>query len=61
VPKKISNSILEKIWPKNDTNVKDEPYEAPIFAYSREMDQLMEANTISNKVEEEDCETYMVE
>jgi hypothetical protein len=55
-PKK--NSILEKNWPRNDTNIKDDPYEAPIFAYSREMDQLMEASTISSKVEEEDYETY---
>ncbi len=45
--------ILEKKWPKDNSNVKDDPYEAPIFAY-KEMDQLMEANIISSKVEEED-------
>jgi hypothetical protein len=38
-------------------NVKDDPYEAPIFAYNREIDQLMEANTISNEVDEEDSTT----
>jgi hypothetical protein len=35
-------------------NAKDDPYEAPIFAYSKEMDQLVEANIISSEVEEED-------
>jgi hypothetical protein len=52
--KKISNSILEKKWPRSNSNVKDDPYEALVLAYSREMDQLVEANTISNEVEEED-------
>jgi hypothetical protein len=32
-------------------------YETPIFIYSKEMDQLIEAITISNKVEEGDYET----
>jgi hypothetical protein len=57
-PKKISDSILEKNWPKNDSNVKDDPYESPIFTYNKEMDQLMEVNIISNKVEEENYEIY---
>jgi hypothetical protein len=30
-----------------------------IFAYNREMDQLMGANTISNKVKEEDSTTCL--
>jgi hypothetical protein len=34
-----------------DANVKDDPYEAPIFAYSKEMDQLVEVNIINNEVE----------
>ncbi len=38
-------------------NVKDDPYEAPILAYNREIDQLMEANTISSEVDEEDPTT----
>ncbi len=54
MPKKISNSILENKWPRNDSNVKDDPYKALVFTYSRELDQLVEANTISNEVEEED-------
>jgi len=57
VPQKKHNIILEKKWPKDNSNVKDDPYEAPIFAYKKEMDQLMEANIISNKVEEGDSTT----
>jgi hypothetical protein len=38
VPQKVSKSILEKKWPINDSNVKDDPYEATIFAYNKEMD-----------------------
>ncbi len=38
-------------------NVEDDPYETPIFVYNKEMDQLVEANTINNKVEEEDSTT----
>jgi hypothetical protein len=30
---------------RNYLNVKDDPYEAIIFAYNKEMDQLVEANT----------------
>jgi hypothetical protein len=51
VPKKINDSILENNWPRKDANVEDDPYEAPIFAYSKEMDQLMEVNIINNEVE----------
>jgi FtsZ-interacting cell division protein ZipA len=51
--KKRSNSILEKKWPRNNTNVKDDPYETLALAYNREMDQLMVAKAINNKVEEE--------
>jgi hypothetical protein len=36
--KKISDLNLEKNWPKNDGDAKDDPYEAPILTYSREMD-----------------------
>jgi hypothetical protein len=39
VPKKVNKSILEKKWPKNDLNVKGDPYETIVFAYNREMDQ----------------------
>jgi hypothetical protein len=35
-------------------NAKDDPYEALIFGYNKEMDQLVEANIISSEVEEED-------
>jgi hypothetical protein len=35
-------------------NANDDPYEAPIFAYNKKMDQLMKANIISSEVEEED-------
>jgi hypothetical protein len=33
----INKSILQYKWPKNDSNVEDDPYKSPIFAYSREM------------------------
>jgi len=35
---KKSDSILEKKWPRNELNAKDNPYEAPTFAYNKEMD-----------------------
>jgi hypothetical protein len=35
---KISDSILEKKWPINDSDAKDYAYETPIFVYSKEMD-----------------------
>ncbi len=38
---------------KNDIDAKDDPYKTPTFAYNKEMDQLVVANTINNKVEEE--------
>jgi hypothetical protein len=40
-------------WPINDLNA----YEVVILAYNREINQLMEANTISSKVDEEDSTT----
>jgi hypothetical protein len=45
---KPNNSILEKKWPRNDSNVEDDPYEALVFVYNRVMDQLVEANTINS-------------
>ncbi len=56
-PKKINNSILEKKWPWNKSNVEDNPYEAPTLTYNKEMDQLVEANIITNEVEEEEDST----
>jgi hypothetical protein len=35
---KKSDSILEKKWPRNESNVEDNPYEAPTLAYNKEMD-----------------------
>lgn len=54
MPKTISNSILR---PRNESNVEDDPYEAPTLTYSKEMAKLVEANTITSKVEEEDSTT----
>jgi hypothetical protein len=51
-PKKINNSILEKKWPINESDAKDNPYAT--FAYNKEMDQLVEANAITSEVEEEE-------
>jgi hypothetical protein len=40
MPQKISDSILEKKWPRNALDAKDNPYEAPTLAYNKEMGQL---------------------
>jgi hypothetical protein len=44
---------LKKL-PRNDWNAKDDPYETLKLACNREMDQLVETNTSSNDMEEED-------
>jgi hypothetical protein len=36
--RKISYLVLEKKWPRNDTDVKDDPYQTPTFFYDKEMD-----------------------
>jgi hypothetical protein len=56
-PKNKRFNLREKLA-KKDTNVKDDPYETPIFTYNKEMDQLMEVNIISSKVEEDNYEIY---
>jgi len=56
-PQKKSDSLLEKNWPRNNVNANNDPYEAPVLPYIKEMDQLVEANTINSKVKEEDYET----
>ncbi len=56
-PQKISDSLLEKNWPRNNVNANNDPYEAPVLPYIKEMDQLVEANTINSKVKKEDYET----
>jgi hypothetical protein len=52
VSRKINDLILEKRWPRNNTNAEDDPYETPTLAYNREMDQLVVANTFNNEVRE---------
>jgi len=37
-PKKIGDSILKKKWPRNNLDIKDDPYETLIFTYNKEMD-----------------------
>jgi hypothetical protein len=37
-PNKINDSNVKKKWPRNESNVKDDPYETPTFAYNKEMD-----------------------
>jgi hypothetical protein len=51
--KKVNNLVLEKRWPRNNTDVEDDPYETPTFAYNKEMDQLVVTNTFNRKVEKE--------
>ncbi len=52
--RKINDSILEKIWLKNNTDAKDDPYQTLALSNNKEMDQLMVANTINNEVNVED-------
>ncbi len=52
--KRINDSILEKRWQRNDTNVEDDPYQTHALAYNMEMGQLVRANIVSNEVDEED-------
>ncbi len=49
--KKINDLVLEKKWPRNNTNAKDDPYETPTLAYNREVDQLVVANIVNIEVE----------
>jgi hypothetical protein len=58
VPKKINDSIFFFKWPIDDLNAKDDPYEAPILAYNREIDKLMAANIVSSEVDKEDSATF---
>jgi len=51
---KKNDSILERKWPRNEPDIKDDPYEAPVLACEMEMDQLTKANTISYETEEKD-------
>jgi hypothetical protein len=51
--KKISDLVLEKRWPRDDTNAKDDPYETPTLAYNSVVDQLLVANIVNIKVEKE--------
>ncbi len=46
--KKISDSILEKKWSRNNLIAEDDPYEALVFVYNKEMDQVMVANITSS-------------
>jgi len=54
---KKNDSILKRKWPRNEPDIKDDPYEAPVLACKMEMDQLTKANTISNETEEKDFTT----
>jgi hypothetical protein len=51
--------ILEKKLAKKNSNADDDPYEALVLAHNKEMDQLVDTNTISSKVEEEDFDTCL--
>jgi len=52
--RRINKSILLRKWPKNIYDVKDDAYKTPIFAYSKELDLLVLAISITrNDVEEE--------
>jgi hypothetical protein len=52
--RRINELILLRKWLKNISNVEDNAYETPIFAYNRELDLLVLANCIIiSDVEEE--------
>ncbi len=44
---KKNDSIAEKKWPRNKSNVEDNPYQTLASAYSKEMDQLVEEDSIA--------------
>ncbi len=48
--RKINDSIFKKRWPRNDIDVKDDPYKTFTLVYNREMDQLMVANIGNNEM-----------
>ncbi len=43
--------------PRNNLDAEDDAYKALVFTYSKEMDQLVEANTNTSEVEEKDFGT----
>jgi len=45
--KKINDLVLEKRWPRNNIDAKDDPYKTHAFAYNREMDQLVVVNIVN--------------
>jgi hypothetical protein len=59
VSRKIRDSILEKRWPRNDFDEKDDPYKIPTFTFNREMDQLVVANIVNNEMDEENIHGRM--
>lgn len=49
----INKSILQQKWPKINTDIEDDPYEMLVFAYNKEMDQLMLTNSFTTSEGEE--------
>jgi hypothetical protein len=53
VDKKISESILQQKWPRNNFDIEKYPYNSHLLAYNKEMDWLVSANSlIASEVEE---------
>jgi hypothetical protein len=53
VSKKINETILLKIWPRNEFDKKDNAYKIPTLAYSQKKDQLIPKNNTADNEEEE--------
>jgi hypothetical protein len=51
----------KKKMAKNNSDVEEYPYGASILAYNREMDQLVEIDTITCEVEEDDSKACAYE
>jgi hypothetical protein len=52
--RRINESILLQKWPRNVSNTKDNAYETIVLAYSRELDLLVLASSITKSYVEED-------
>jgi hypothetical protein len=62
IPSRMLNKWinLQKNWPRNISNIKDDPYESLVFAYSIKMDQLVPISSITtSKLEEPNSPTYL--
>ncbi len=59
IEKRISESILLWKWPRNTSDIEDNAYKTPIFAYSKKLEFLILVSCITKSdVEEENFPPY---